>query len=237
MDYYQLFDIPRSATLEEIEDKYHYYAKKYHPDRARSPDAHEKFIKIKEAYETLKDPQKRKVYDISLPPEEKVTEISASSDNSNNQAPAQDSQVPETPEPSGSKSPFRTTTISYVSFKSGSNPLSSGQSTSSPSESQTVDWSKYVSSGKNQGSENDHSSDESRKNADWSSVKVRYEGLVEEVDDSKHKKRSPMSSFLLKTFVFVLVLVCLLATVAVVFPGKLEAIGLESAANFFDKLI
>ncbi len=236
MDYYQLFDIPRTATPEEIEDRYHYFAKKYHPDRAKSPDAHEKFIKIKEAYETLKDPQKRKAYDISLPPEEKVTEISASSDNSSTQGPAQESHVPETPEPSGSKSPFRTTTISYVSFKSGSDPLSTGQSTSSP-ESNAIDWSKYVSSGKNQDSEDDDSSGESGKNADWSSVKVKYEGLVEEVDDSKRKKRSSMSSFLLKTFVFALVMICLLATVAVVSPGKLEAIGLESVVNFFDKLV
>lgn len=236
MDYYQLFDIPRSATPEEIEDRYHYFAKKYHPDRARSPDAHEKFIKVKEAYETLKDPQKRKAYDISLPPEEKVMEISAS-DNSNTQGPAHDSQVPETPEPSGSKSPFRTTTISYVSFKSGSDPLSTGQSTSSPSESKTIDWSKYVSSGKNQDSEDGDSTDRSNKNADWSSVKVSYEGLVEEVDDSKRKKRSSMSSFLLKTSVFALVLVCLLATVAIVSPGQLEAIGLESVVNFFSKLV
>lgn len=236
MDYYQLFDIPRTATPEEIEDRYHYFAKKYHPDRAKSPDAHEKFIKIKEAYETLKDPQKRKAYDMSLPPEEKVTEIYASSENSSTQGPAQDSQVPETPEPSGSKSPFRTTTISYVSFKSGSDPLSTGQSASS-SESNAIDWSKYVSSGKNQDSEDDDSSGESGKNADWSSVKVRYEGLVEEVDGSERKKRSSMSSFLLKTFVFALVLVCLLATVAVVSPGKLEAIGLESVVNFFEKLV
>ena len=237
MDYYQLFDVPRTATPEEIEDKYHYYAKKYHPDRAKSPDAHEKFIKIKEAYETLKDPQKRKAYDMTLPPEEKVMEISASSDNSSTQGPSQDSQAPETPEPSGSKSPFRTTTISYVSFKSGSDPLSPGQSTSSSSESQTVDWSKYVSSGKTQDSESDNSSDKSNKNTDWSSVKVSYEGLVEEVDDSKRKKSSSMSSFLVRTFVFALVLVCLLATVAVVSPGQLEAIGLESLVDFFDKLI
>jgi len=237
VDYYQLFDIPRSATPVEIEDKYHYYAKKYHPDRDKSPDAHEKFIKVKEAYEILKDPQKRKAYDMSLPPEEKVMEITATSDNSSTQGSTQDSQVPETPEPSGSKSPFRTTTISYVSFKSGSDPLSAGQSTSSSSESKTIDWSRYVSSGKNKDSEGGNSPDGSSENADWSSVKVSYEGLVEEVDDSKRKKRSSMSSFLLKTFVFALVMICLLATVAVVSPGKLEAIGLESVVNFFDKLV
>jgi curved DNA-binding protein CbpA len=236
VDYYQLFDIPRTAAPEEIEDKYHYFAKKYHPDRAKSPDAQEKFIKIKEAYETLKDPQKRKAYDMSLPPEEKVTEISASSENSNTQRPAQDSQVPEMPDmPSGSKSPFRTTTISYVSFKSGNDPLSTGKSTSSSEN--TIDWSKYVSSGKVPDSDEEDASGESGKNADWSSVKVRYEGLVEEVDDSKRKKRSSMSSFLLKTFVFALVLVCLLATVAVISPGQLEAIGLGSVVNIFDKII
>lgn len=237
MDYYQLFDIPRSASPEEIEDRYHYFAKKYHPDRARSPDAHEKFIKIKEAYETLKDSQKRKEYDMVLPPEETVTEISDDSANPNSQGSSPDSQVPEMPDtPSGSKSPFRTTTISYVSFKSGSDPLSPSQSTSSP-ESKTVDWSKYVYSGKKQDSENDASSGKSNNNADWSSVKVRYEGLEEEVDDRKRKKRSLMSSFLLKTFVYALVLICLIATVAVVSPGQLEAIGLENVVNFFDKLI
>ena len=237
MDYYQLFDIPRTATPEEIENKYHYYAKKYHPDRAKSLDAHEKFIKIKEAYETLKDPQKRKAYDISLPPEEKVTEISAF-DNSNSQGQTQDSQVPETPEPSGSKSPFRTTTISYVSFKSGNDPLSIGQTaSSSESQTQAIDWSKYVTSGKNEDPEDDNSSGESGKNANWSSVKVKYEGLTEEVNDSKRKKRSPMVSFLLKTFVFALVLICLLATVAVVSPGQLEAVGLKSVVSFFDRLV
>ncbi|MPN26484.1 hypothetical protein SDC9_173909 [bioreactor metagenome] len=66
---------------------------------------------------------------------------------------------------------------------------------------------------------------------------MSYEGLVEEVDDSKSKKRSSMSSFLMRTFIFALVLVCLLATVAVVSPGQLEAIGLESLVDFFDKLI
>lgn len=236
MDYYQLFDIPRGASPEEIEDRYHYFAKKYHPDRAKSPDAHEKFIKIKEAYETLKDPQKRKAYDRALPPEEKATEVSATPENSNSQA--QDPQVPEVPDmPSGSKSPFRSTTISYVSFKSSSDPLKSGQS-NSPSESETIDWSKYVSSGKLQNSEDEDSLNKSDKDsADWSSVKVKYEGLVEEVDDSKRKKTLSVRSFLLKSFVFALILIFLLATVAVVSPGQLEAVGLESVVDLFDKVI
>ncbi|KKG12948.1 J domain-containing protein [Methanosarcina sp. 2.H.A.1B.4] len=238
MDYYQLFDIPRGASPEEVEDRYHYFAKKYHPDRAKSPDAHEKFIKIKEAYETLKDPQKRTAYDRSLPPEEKATEVFATPGNSNSQESAHDSQGPDIPDmPSGSKSPFRSTTISYVPFKSSSDPLNSGQS-NSPSESKTIDWSKYVSSGKHQDSEDGNPSGKSnRDGADWSSVKVRYEGLVEEVDDSKRKKSFSVSSFLLKSFVYALVLIFLLGTVAVVSPDQLKAVGLESVVDLFDKII
>lgn len=238
MDYYQLFDIPRSASLEEIEDRYHYFAKRYHPDRAKSPDAQEKFIKVKEAYETLKDPQKRKAYDMSLPPEEKAIELSIAPESSNSgQGSAQGPHIPEIPDmPSGSKSPFRKTTISYVPFKSSIDPLSSSQSTSSSEAA--VDWSKYVSSGKNQSLEDEDSSDGSGKgNADWSSVKVRYGGLAEEVDDSKRKKGFSVQSFLMKSFVYILVLIFLLATVAVISPGQLEAIGLQSIVNFFSKVI
>ena len=236
MDYYQLFDVPRGASPEEIEDKYHNFAKKYHPDRAKSPDAHEKFIKVKEAYETLKDPLKRKEYDMSLPPEEKVTELSATSVNSPGSN--QESQVPDMPDmPSGSKSPFRSTTISFVSFKSTSDPLSSGQPNSS-SESETIDWSKYVYSGQNQESEEGDPSGKAKKDiADWSSVKVKYQGMEEEVDDSKHKKRFSAGSFLLKTFVFALVLIFLLGTVAVVSPDQLKAVGLESVVDLFNKII
>lgn len=236
MDYYQLFDIPRSASSEVIEDRYHYFAKKYHPDRDKSPDAHEKFIKVKDAYETLKDPQKRKAYDMSLPPEETVTELSATSDNL--QGSTRESPVPDMPDtPSGSKSPFRSTTISYVSFKSSSDPLNSDKSNSS-SESESIDWSKYVYSGKHQDSEDgDPSGKSNGDSADWSSVKVKYQGLEEEVDDSKRKKRFSVSSFLVKSFFFALVLIFLLATVAVVSPDQLKAVGLESVVNFFARVI
>ncbi|AKB76413.1 Chaperone protein [Methanosarcina lacustris Z-7289] len=236
MDYYQLFDIPRSASSEVIEDRYHYFAKKYHPDRDKSPDAHEKFIKVKDAYETLKDPQKRKAYDMSLPPEETVTELSATSDNP--QGSTRESPVPDMPDtPSGSKSPFRSTTISYVSFKSSSDPLNSGQSNSS-SESEAIDWSKYVYSGKHQDSEDgDPSGKSNGDSADWSSVKVKYQGMEEEVDDSKRKKRFSVSSFLVKSFFFALVLVFLLATVAVVSPDQLKAVGLERIVDLFDKIM
>ena len=45
------------------------------------------------------------------------------------------------------------------------------------------------------------------------------------------------SSFLLKIFVFALVLIFLLATVAVVSPDQLKAVGLESVVDLFDKII
>ena len=54
------------ASAEEIRSAYHRAAKKYHPDVNKSPDAEEKFKKINEAYEFLKDPAKRTLYDQML---------------------------------------------------------------------------------------------------------------------------------------------------------------------------
>ncbi len=62
-DYYEILGIPRNATQEEIHSAYRKLARKYHPDVNKSPDAEEKFKQIGEAYEVLKDPEKRKKYD------------------------------------------------------------------------------------------------------------------------------------------------------------------------------
>lgn len=62
-DYYEVLNINKSATDEEIKKAYKKMAVKYHPDRNKEKDAEEKFKEINEAYSILSDPEKRKVYD------------------------------------------------------------------------------------------------------------------------------------------------------------------------------
>ena len=62
-DYYGVMGVDRKASAEEIKNAYRKLARKYHPDVSKEPDAEEKFKEIGEAYETLKDPEKRAAYD------------------------------------------------------------------------------------------------------------------------------------------------------------------------------
>ena len=62
-DYYSTLGIERGAGAEDIKKAYRKLARKYHPDVSKDPDGEEKFKAVAEAYETLKDPEKRAVYD------------------------------------------------------------------------------------------------------------------------------------------------------------------------------
>ncbi len=62
-DYYEVLGVDRKATAEDIKRAYRKLARKYHPDVSKESDAEARFKEVGEAYETLKDPEKRAAYD------------------------------------------------------------------------------------------------------------------------------------------------------------------------------
>ncbi|HTT07640.1 MAG TPA: DnaJ C-terminal domain-containing protein [Gammaproteobacteria bacterium] len=62
-DYYAIMGVERDASAEAIKKAYRKLARKYHPDVSKEAGAEEKFKEVSEAYETLKDPEKRAAYD------------------------------------------------------------------------------------------------------------------------------------------------------------------------------
>jgi curved DNA-binding protein len=62
-DYYKTMGVSRDATQDEIKRAYRKLARKFHPDVSKEADAEKRFKEVGEAYEVLKDPEKRAAYD------------------------------------------------------------------------------------------------------------------------------------------------------------------------------
>jgi curved DNA-binding protein len=62
-DYYQVMGVGRDASADDIKRAYRRLARKFHPDVSKEPNAEERFKEIGEAYEVLRDPDKRAAYD------------------------------------------------------------------------------------------------------------------------------------------------------------------------------
>ena len=62
-DYYQILGVPRTASDEAIKKAYRRLARKYHPDVSKEANAEERFKELSEAYEVLRDSDKRSAYD------------------------------------------------------------------------------------------------------------------------------------------------------------------------------
>jgi curved DNA-binding protein len=62
-DYYKIMGLVREASQDDIKRAYRKLARKYHPDVSKETDAEAKFKELGEAYEVLKDPEKRAAYD------------------------------------------------------------------------------------------------------------------------------------------------------------------------------
>jgi len=66
--YYEILEVNKKASQEEIKSAYRRLVMLYHPDKNKMPEAEEVFKGIAEAYSVLSDPGKRKQYDIDNEP-------------------------------------------------------------------------------------------------------------------------------------------------------------------------
>ncbi|QYK53037.1 MAG: J domain-containing protein [Fimbriimonadaceae bacterium] len=78
-DHYSVLGIKETATKDEIRAAFRKSAREYHPDRNPLPEAAEKFLAVKEAYEILSNEERRKIYDSFRKPKAKPAEPKAES--------------------------------------------------------------------------------------------------------------------------------------------------------------
>ena len=62
-DYYDVLEVGRNASEEEIRKAFRKKALEFHPDRNKADDASDKFKEVNEAYQVLSDPERRQRYD------------------------------------------------------------------------------------------------------------------------------------------------------------------------------
>jgi curved DNA-binding protein len=62
-DYYEILGVTRGADADEVKRAYRKLARKFHPDVSKEKNAEEKFKEVQEAYEVLRDADKRAAYD------------------------------------------------------------------------------------------------------------------------------------------------------------------------------
>src|SRR5580692_11658872 len=62
-DYYEVLGVTRGADADVVKRAYRKLARKYHPDVSKEKNAENRFKEVQEAYEVLKDPEKRASYD------------------------------------------------------------------------------------------------------------------------------------------------------------------------------
>jgi curved DNA-binding protein CbpA len=62
--YYDILEIDQHATIADIKKSFRLLALKYHPDKNKSSESHQKFLQIVEAYEVLSDENSRRKYDL-----------------------------------------------------------------------------------------------------------------------------------------------------------------------------